>query len=314
MRETQFANVSAPIVDESTPLYVNVTKLEPSNAFAPILAIIEPRVTCSIVLLFKNALAPIDVKPLVINIAGLSAVVQSLVAIAPVPWTIIDCVLARLSFPEVSLKAPAATSTVHLPLLGVTVALYVVELTATKLEIVPLVIEISPTEKSVVGSVEINITLIDEDDESELEIISAILIVIVGDVVSYVQLNIGVPELVFPYASVKTPDVTVNVQRPSPFGVKVAVYSVLDTPVKSLIAPLVTAICPSIKVVVASLLVNVSVIVESFVASSEDIAAAPAALMVMTGSVPSYVHENCVAAPFTSPCRFVKLSVGTSNV
>ena len=90
MREPQFANAFAPIVDVSTPLYVNVTKLEPSNAFAPILAIIEPRVTCLITLLFKNVLASIDVKPLVINVTGLPAVVQSLISIAPVPWNIID--------------------------------------------------------------------------------------------------------------------------------------------------------------------------------------------------------------------------------
>jgi len=60
------------------------------------------------------------------------------------------------------------------------------------------------------------------------------VIVIVGLVPSYVQLNCEAAVLLFPYASVNVLAATSMVAAPSAVGVKVAVYTVEDVEAKSL--------------------------------------------------------------------------------
>ena len=75
---------------------------------------------------------------------------------------------------------------------------------------------------------------------------------------------------------------------PSAVGVKVTVYTVEDVAEKLLNAPLVTVMSPTAKLLVASLLVNVTVNVPSLVVAPSLTALLPSvAVMVMVGAVAS---------------------------
>ena len=93
--------------------------------------------------------------------------------------------------------------------------------------------------------------------------------------------------LLFPTASVNLFAATSMVVAPLDDGVKVAVYTVLDVAEKLLKAPPETVISPTIKFVVASLEVRVTVSVASFVvAPSLTTALEPSvAVMVIVGAV-----------------------------
>ena len=81
---------------------------------------------------------------------------------------------------------------------------------------------------------------------------------------------------------------TSMVAAPSAVGVNVAVYTVLEVAAKLLMAPLVTVISPTAKLVVASLDVNVTVNVPSLVVEPSLTALLPSvAVMVMVGAVVS---------------------------
>ena len=89
-----------------------------------------------------------------------------------------------------------------------------------------------------------------------------------------------------PTASVNVLAATSMVAAPSAVGVNVAVYTVLEVAAKLLKLPLVTVISPTAKSVVASLLVNVTVNVPSFVVAPSLTALLPSvAVIVMVGAV-----------------------------
>ena len=91
-----------------------------------------------------------------------------------------------------------------------------------------------------------------------------------------------------PAASVNALPATSMVVAPSAVGVKVAVYTVEDVAAKLLNAPLVTVMSPTAKLLVASLLVNVTVNVPSLVVAPSLTALLPSvAVMVMVGAVAS---------------------------
>ena len=98
----------------------------------------------------------------------------------------LNCVAAVLLLPAASVNAPAATSTVtSTPSdVGVRVAVYTVDEVALKEDSVALVTLMSPTTKSVVASLDVNV--IDRVESSELapSEASAEVIVIVGPVES----------------------------------------------------------------------------------------------------------------------------------
>ena len=78
------------------------------------------------------------------------------------------------------------------------------------------------------------------------------------------------------------------VAAPLAVGVNVAVYTVLEVAEKLLNAPLVTVISPTAKLLVASLLVNVTVNVPSLVVAPSLTALLPSvAVIVILGAVPS---------------------------
>ena len=87
--------------------------------------------------------------------------------------------------------------------------------------------------------------------------------------------------LLLPAASVNVLPATLMVAAPSAVGVKVAVYTVEDVAAKLLNAPLVSVISPTAKLLVASLLVNVSASVESLDVNPS---APSAAVIVMVGA------------------------------
>jgi len=94
--------------------------------------------------------------------------------------------------------------------------------------------------------------------------------------------------LLLPYESVKPAAPTSMVTAPSAAGVKVAVYTVEDVAAKLLKLPLVTVISPTAKLLVASLLVNVTVNVLSLVVELSLTALLPSvAVIVIVGPVPS---------------------------
>ena len=94
--------------------------------------------------------------------------------------------------------------------------------------------------------------------------------------------------LPLPPASVKTPAPTSTVVAPSALGVKVAVYTVLLVAEKELKLPPLTVISPTVKFVVASLLVKVNVSVASLVVEPLETALPPAAAAIaIVGAVPS---------------------------
>ena len=91
-----------------------------------------------------------------------------------------------------------------------------------------------------------------------------------------------------PTASVNVLAATSMVAAPFAVGVNVAVYTVLEVAAKLLNAPLVTVISPTAKSVVASLDVNVSESVASFVVAPSLTALLPSvAVIVMVGAVTS---------------------------
>ena len=91
-----------------------------------------------------------------------------------------------------------------------------------------------------------------------------------------------------PTASVNVLAATSMVAAPSAVGVNVAVYTVEDVAAKSLKLPLVTVMSPIAKLLVASLLVNVTVNVPSLVVAPSLTALLPSvAVMVMVGAVAS---------------------------
>ena len=94
--------------------------------------------------------------------------------------------------------------------------------------------------------------------------------------------------LLLPTASVNVLAATSMVAAPSAVGVNVAVYTVEDVAAKSLKLPLVTVMSPTAKLLVASLLVNVTVNVPSLVVAPSLTALLPSvAVMVMVGAVAS---------------------------
>ena len=85
-----------------------------------------------------------------------------------------------------------------------------------------------------------------------------------------------------PTASVNVLTATSMVAAPSAVGVNVAVYTVLEVAEKLLNAPLDTVMSPTAKLLVASLLVNVSASVGSLDVNPS---APSAAVIVMVGNV-----------------------------
>jgi len=172
----------------------------------------------------------------------------------------LNCVAAVLSLPAASVNALPATSMVTAPsAVGVKVAVYTVEDVSERLPNVPLGTVISSLTKSVVASLDVKVS----ESVASLDVNgsdpSLAVIVIVGLVPSYVQLNCVAAVLLFPYASVNALSATSMVAAPSAVGVKVAVYTVVDVSERLPNVPLVTVISPSAKSVVALLLVNVTV-------------------------------------------------------
>ena len=87
--------------------------------------------------------------------------------------------------------------------------------------------------------------------------------------------------LSLPASSVKLAAPTSMVTAPSAAGVKVAVYTVEDVAAKLLNAPLVTVISPTAKLLVASLLVNVTVNVLSLVVEPSLTALLPSVTVIV---------------------------------
>ena len=196
---------------------------------------------------------------------------------------------AVLLFPYASVNALSATSMVAAPsAAGVKVAVYTVEDVSERLPNMPLLTVISSAlTKSVVASLDVKVS----ESVASLDVNgsdpSLAVIVIVGLVPSYVQLNGSAAVLLFPYASVNALAATSMVAAPSAAGVKVAVYTVEDVEEKSLKSPLSTEISSSLtKSVVALLLVNVTVNVLSLVVEPLLTALLPAvAVIVIVGLV-----------------------------
>ena len=178
-------------------------------------------------------------------------------------------------------------------MLGVNVAVYTVVLLVTKLLIAPFPTVISVEAKFVVDSLDVNVS----DSVASFDVLpsdtSEAVIVIVGPMISYVQLNCVAAELSLPDASVNLLAGTSIVHSPSPLGVNVAVYTVVLLVTKLLIAPFPRLISVEAKFVVASLDVNVSDSVALFDVLPSDTSEA---VIVIVGPVLSYVQLNCEAA------------------
>ena len=149
--------------------------------------------------------------------------------------------------------------------LGVNVAVYVVPDPEKLLRIPPATV-ISPDAKSVVGllEVKVNAMLVSFVVDPFVTPLVVDVIVMVGDTLSYVQLNWVVAVLLLPATSVNFELATSIVVAPAELGVNVAVYVVPD-PEKLLIEPFVTVISPDTKLVVTLLEVKVNAMLESFV-------------------------------------------------
>ena len=187
-----------------------------------------------------------------------------------------------------SVNTPAATSIVTSPeASGVSVAVYEVPL-PVKLLNVPLVTVMSVVSKSVVDSLNVNVSgSVASFVVSPLTTLFDV-IVIVDAVPSYVQVNWVAAVLLLPAESVNAFAATSMVAAPSAAGVNVAVYAAL-LPEKLLKVPLDTVTAFASKSVVDSLDVNVSDSVASFVVVP--LLTAPAeestAVIVITGAVES---------------------------
>ena len=92
-----------------------------------------------------------------------------------------------------------------------------------KPEIAPLVTETSPAAKSVVAWLAVKVSERVASLEANGSLPSAAVIVIVGEVLSKVQVNCVAAVLSLPAASLKVPPATSIVHAPFAVGVKVAV-------------------------------------------------------------------------------------------
>jgi len=147
---------------------------------------------------------------------------------------------------------------------GVRVAVYVVP-EPVKLESVPPPVTVTSSEvKSIVDSLGVNVKRMLASFEIKPLLPSAAVIVIVGDVVSYVHSKVLDSTLTLPARSVYTPEATLIDCCPSVEGVRVAVY-VVPEPVKlESVPPPVTVTSSDVKSLVDSLNVNVKLMLASF--------------------------------------------------
>jgi len=252
------------------------------------------------------------------SLTALLPLVAVIVIVGLVPSSVqLNCVAAVLLFPYASVNALSATSMVAAPSAeGVNVAVYTVEDVEEKSLKLPLSTEISPSAKLVVALLLVNVpvnvlSLVVEPSLTALLPLVAV-IVIVGLVPSYVQLNCAAAVLLFPYASVNALSATSMVAAPSAVGVKVAVYTVVDVSERLPNVPLVTVISSALtKSVVASLDVKVSESVASLDVNGSD---PSLAVIVIVGLVPSYVQLNCAAAVLLFPSASVNALSATSIV
>jgi hypothetical protein len=190
---------------------------------------------------------------------------------------------AVLLLPAASVNVSAATLIVQAPSpVGVNVAVYVVP-EPVKPEIEPFVTVMSAAAKFVVISEDVNVNESDASDDDPPSATSVAVMVIVGGVASYVQLNSSEAVLLLPAASVNVLPATLIVQAPSPAGMNVAVY-VVPEPAKPEIEPFVTVMSDAAKSVVISEDVNVN---ESDTSDDDPPSATSEAVMVIVGGVAS---------------------------
>ena len=188
-----------------------------------------------------------------------------------------------LLLPAASVNVLPATLIVQAPSpVGVNVAEYVVP-EPVKPEIEPFVTVMSAAAKFVVISEDVNVNESDASDDDPPSATSVAVMVIVGGVASYVQLNSSEAMLLLPAASVNVPAATLIVQAPSPAGVNVAVY-VVPEPAKPEIEPFVTVMSAAAKFVVISEDVSVN---ESDASDDDPPSATSEAVMVIVGGVVS---------------------------
>ena len=181
-----------------------------------------------------------------------------------------------------------ATSIVQAPSdVGVNVAVYTVEDVAAKFESVPFATVTSPEIKSVVDSLEVKVKESKASSEVSPLVTSAAAIVMVGDVLSEVQVNCSEATLSLPAGSVNAAAATSIVQTPSDVGVNVAVYNVDDVAAKFESVPFATVTSPETKSVVDSLEVNVKESEASFEASPLKTTLPASAVIVIKGCAPS---------------------------
>ena len=133
------------------------------------------------------------------------------------------------------------------------------------------------------------------------------VIVMVGDTLSNVQLKLFEFQLLFPAASVNVFAGTLIVHSHCPLGVNVAVYTD-PLPVKLLNVPLLTVTSPVVKLVVASLEVNVNAMVGLLAIA---LFATVVDVMVMLGGILSNVQLNADVAVLLFPAASVNLFART---
>ena len=185
-------------------------------------------------------------------------VTPTVVVVITIPGAVVSCVYANwvaavFWLPDASVNLFAATSIVAAPSpVGVNVAVYTVvePPSAAKSLNAPLETEISVTMKLVVGELEVNVRVVAALNAPPLDM-SADVIVIVGPVPSYVHANVLDTVLAFPAASVNVPAATATDVAPSPDGVNVAVYTVVESALNEPSEPPVTVMSLTSKLVVA---------------------------------------------------------------
>jgi len=313
--------VAAPSAVGVKVTVYTVEDVEAKSLKSPLSTEISPSAKSSVGSLLVNVtvnVLSLVVEPLLTALLPLVAVIVIVGLVQS--YVQLNCEAAVLLFPYASVNALSATSMVTDPsAAGVKVAVYTVEDVEEKLLKEPLDTVMSPTAKLVVALLLVNVTvkvpsLVVEPSLTALLPLVAV-IVIVGLVPSYVQLNWSAAVLLFPYASVNALSATSMVAAPSAVGVKVAVYTVEDVESKLLKEPLDTVMSPTVKFLVASLLVNVTVNVPSLVVEPSLTALLPlVAVIAIVGLVPSYVQLNCVAAVLLLPSASVNVLPATSMV
>jgi len=286
----------------------------------PLVTVISSALTKSVVAsLLVNI--TVNVPSLVVepSLTALLPLVAVIVIVGLVPsYVQLNCAAAVLLFPYASVNVLAPTSMVAAPsAAGVKVAVYTVVDVSERLPNVPLVTVISSAlTKSVVASLDVKVS----ESVASLDVNgsdpSLAVIVIVGLVPSYVQLNCAAAVLLFPYASVNALSATSMLPAPSASRLKLAVYTVEDVSERLPNMPLVIVISSALtKSVVALLLVNVTVNVLSLVVEPSLTALIPLVdVIVIAGLVLSYVQLNCAAAVLLFPYASVKTAVPTSMV